>query len=170
MKISKQPLSQQLAKFILLAVMVLPTVLSASAQSDAKEALVVYMTNSSKYTYILEEKPSVKFSDTKLLIEGPQISDTHDISEVDRFSFEQFSSVSEIRNSDECRITVTDNSVTVSGLKPGSLVNAADIQGRIVTSLHADAEGTASISTDNLASGIYIITVAGKHSFKFYKR
>lgn len=153
-----------------MAVMVLPTAFSASAQSDVKEALVVYMTNSSKYSYILETKPTVKFSATQLLIDGPQISDTHNISEVEKFCFESVSGVSEIKNDDECRITVTDNAVTVSGLKPGTVVTASDIHGRIVATLQADADGAATISTDNFASGVYIITVSGRHSFKFYKR
>lgn len=170
MKISKHSLRQFLAKFFLLAVVVLPSALSAAAQSDVKEALVVYMTNSSKYTYILEAQPSVKFSDTELLINGPQISDTHNISDVERFTFEKVSSVSEIRDKYEIRITVTDNAVTISGLKPGTVVTAADIQGHIVASLRADADGAAAISTENFVPGVYIITSAGGHSFKFYKR
>lgn len=142
------------------------------AQTPAKEALVVYMTDGSKVAYVLETKPSVQFGETMLMIDSPEISDSHSIAKIANFRFEPVQPTSGILKpaADVRKITVTDTEVRISGLQPGSTVTAADIQGRVLYTATTPDNGVASIPTERFTPGVYVIAASDFHSFKIYKR
>lgn len=145
-------------------------ILPAVAQETIQEALVVYLKDGSRYAYVLEEKPTVQFNGEQLLIESPQISDTHKMGDVRDVRFEDKTSGVEETPADECRITVTSDEVSVSGLRPGVTVSIYDLQGRTMATTAAADDGVAALSTANIAPGVYVVVASDKHSFKIYKR
>lgn len=157
------------AGFAAIALLAVPAI-TAGAQSTSKEALVIYKTNGAKVSYVLETKPTVKFGPATVIVESPEISDTHGIADVSYFRFEkvQPSGIQEV-DADECRIAVSESAVTIYGLHPGSAVSAADIQGRVIANVSANEAGVASIPTVDLAPGVYVIATADSHTFKIYK-
>lgn len=143
-----------------------------AAQTPAKEALVVYMNDGSKVAYVLETKPTVKFGETMLTIDSPDISDSHSIAKIANFRFEPVQPTSGILkpSADTRDITITDTEVRISGLQPGTTVTATDMQGRVFYTLTTPDNGIASIPTERLVPGVYVIAASDFHSFKIYKR
>ena len=69
---------------------------------------------------------------------------------------------------DKGQITIGADVVTATGNKAGSEVKVYDMNGRMVASACADANGDAVISTAGLSRGVYVV-VNGKNAMKFMK-
>ena len=69
---------------------------------------------------------------------------------------------------DKGQITIGADVVTATGNKAGSEVKVYDMNGRMVASACADANGDAVISTAGLSRGVYVV-VNGKNAQKFMK-
>ena len=68
----------------------------------------------------------------------------------------------------KAQITIGADAVTATGNKAGSEVKIYDMNGRMVASACADANGNAIISTSSLNRGVYVV-VNGKSAQKFMK-
>lgn len=157
----------------LMAVALMAAAAIPAAAQTMKEALVVYKTDGKKVTYVLENAPSVTFGTNTLNIESKDISDTHKAAEVSAWRFEMVDPTSsgvEEAVADEARITITPTEVIISGLKAGSMVTAADLQGRVLATVVTPESGVATIPTDRFEPGVYVIAASDFHSFKIFKR
>ena len=68
----------------------------------------------------------------------------------------------------KAQFAIGAEAITATGNVPGSEVKVYDINGRVIGSARADANGDAIISTANMSRGIYIVT-NGKSAQKFMK-
>ena len=68
----------------------------------------------------------------------------------------------------KAQITIGADAVTATGNKAGSEVRIYDMNGRMVASACADANGNAIISTANLNRGVYVV-VGNNGAHKFMK-
>lgn len=145
----------------------LPAVMHAATQN----CLVVNLHNGQKVCYALSSTPTATFKGTELHIESESLSDDHDLATVSHFTFENCDPISvvDITAGDKI-ITVTDHAVTLQGFTPGAEVTLSDIQGRIYEHRIISADGSTTISIDQLTPGVYILATTDGKSLKLYKK
>ncbi|WP_295728440.1 T9SS type A sorting domain-containing protein [uncultured Muribaculum sp.] len=146
------------------------TILTATLQSRAEEKLSVEYNDGQTFSYVLSNRPKVKFVGNTMNITAPEIDDIHQMSDVKQFRFSKTSSIDAI-NAAEHRITYTDNeTVRLDGFKPGGDVSVYNTKGSIMIQRTIEADGSAVIPLDALTSGTYIISTTEGKSCKIIKQ
>lgn len=154
-----------------IAVLLLLWAAAQSAFADtANEYLVVHLANGGQVSYVLEEKPVVTYDGPVIHVESPAVSDDHRMSEVEKLTFVKKTDIPEQLATDEIRIVVAPEAVTVLGLPAGTSLSLSDLQGRVLATAAAAASGEATIATGSLPAGVYIVAAANGHVFKIYKK
>lgn len=136
---------------------------------ELKDHLVVHKQSGAKVYYVLEDTPVVTFNSNKLHVESKSVSDDHNLSDVDKFTFEKTTSLSEIAKGDQ-RITIKDNYVMLEGFTPGAVVTLNDMQGRVLVSTVVSDNGDATIYTTDIPTGVYVVSTSDGKTFKLYKK
>ena len=148
----------------------IPVALCASA--DDSYGLIVKLRNGEERSFILSERPEVKFEDSSCLITCNNLVSTFDMSEIDVATFgPAIVAVSEIKGSD-VTLDLSDSAVAVvSGIAGGDNVSVFTLDGVLCASTRADANGVARVSLDVVAPGsVYILSVNNVNKFKLYKK
>ncbi len=83
---------------------------------------------------------------------------------------ENVTSVEDVKSSPsgDVKFSFRDGSLVVSGGNAGAIVNLYQSNGVFVGQFRLDGDGSVTIPTSNLSSGVYIVNTQ-KMSFKFYK-
>lgn len=136
---------------------------------ELKDCLVVHMVNGNSVSYVLEDTPKVTFVEDKLHIEATSISDDHLLANVDKFTFEKSTGVESI-TTNNLRITITNDYVTMEGATPGAIVNIVDIQGRLTLTTRVNDSGNVTMSLTDLSAGVYVVATSDGKTFKLLKK
>ena len=138
-----------------------------SHAEDLKQALMLELTDGSRVAYYLETRPKVSFSGTDLVLSASDVEVSYPFDKVRKYTFEMAdpSSVSS-PSGDGSSVQVLAESVRFSA---GSEVTVYTADGRKVSSLRADADGSCRVSLATMPAGVYVISY-GKCNLKMMKR
>lgn len=121
-----------------------------------KNAVRVYEANGNSATYLLSERPSVSFSGDALVLKAGDVEVSYPLNPSVRFEFVESSEESTGIQSAQAEPSfgITADEITVSNVRPNSVVSIYNLSGLVVKSARADNEGRAII---NLPKGTYIV-------------
>ncbi|MBR7167121.1 MAG: T9SS type A sorting domain-containing protein [Bacteroidaceae bacterium] len=149
---------------VLMSLFVLPCV------AADKNTLVVHLTDGTSVGFLLAERPRVTFAGDSLRIVSSVAEAAVLRSEVRRFEFvaDAASSVFDVPTvSSEC--VISENQLSVSGLSSGATVRLYSLDGHLLRTAGASDAGVASLSTDGLSAGVYVINF-NSTTLKFLKK
>lgn len=149
-----------IAKTALFGALLLGVTIPAMAESH----LVVYFTNGSATSFVVDDKPHVSFSENEILIRAKDMSTEYPVASVRKFAFADKSGlVSPELIDNEVRFTYTDRDcLGACGLKSNEPITLYRTDGTCALTTKANADGNAEIDLSNLEPGIYIVNTASK--------
>ena len=122
----------------------------------AESMLVVNMTDGSRRTFLLAELPKVQMVGEDLVITSASASATIPRSNVLRFTFEEVPvGVDNVVTAPDCKISVLDDKVSVSGCT-GRVAMVA-MNGAVVRQSECDATGCCTILLSGIPAGTYLV-------------
>lgn len=160
----------RILKKCLAAVLLLWSATQTVWAAYVKECLVVHLSDGTNVSYVLEDKPVVTYTATAAHIESATLTEDYNLADVVNFTFQDITSLVESPVSDEVRITVTSDQVTIQGLQEGTSVTLADIQGRVFANDSAGIDGIVSLTTGNLPAGVYVVATSAGRAFKIMRK
>ncbi|MCM1347889.1 MAG: hypothetical protein NC338_00635 [Firmicutes bacterium] len=134
--------------------------------AGAASFLTLHMANGSKTSFVIEEKPHISFSDSKMHIRSNELVTDYDLASVAKFTFDDLSNISSAVSENEVRFTYLGTSLSAAGLTPGETVMLATIDGRIALTANAHSDGSLNIDLSHLQPGIYIVACKSSKNFK----
>ncbi len=127
---------------------------------------VTWLNDGSRYAYALAEHPVVTYSNGELLLETNAHQVSYSADEVRKFTF----SLSDIScdgelppatgvSSLECQqqFCMQQGDVLFAGCRPGSAISVYTLDGKLLQTVTADANGNARLVTGTYPGGVYII-------------
>lgn len=132
--------------------------------------LVVETKNHVLTTYMLAERPQVRFEGANLRVVSAKADVTYRLSDILRFTYEKRSvtGVSELQ-AEHAAVDYEDGELVISGLKAGAAVGVYSLDGKLVRQLTARHAGTYRLSLAALPQGVYIVK-ADNITYKIMKR
>jgi hypothetical protein len=130
----------------------------ASAPTFAETTHVtVDLTDGTQVSYLLSESPKISYKADSFIVSGPARA-AFELSKVDSYHFTDGTvSDAAVVESNEIRITYSDNShVKAEGLQPKSAVALYSVGGAAIQKVNATEEGVAKLELPQ-AKGIYIL-------------
>lgn len=146
---------------------------AATMFANEKDVLSVLMKDGTSVYFLLAEKPYITFQNDEVKI----VSDTDEAlvkrTLVERFEFvdEMPTGIEDVEEEDEqlrAKFRLNGDAVYITGLASGSKVVLYAMDGRVVNSSVASADGCVTISLNALPSGIYIVKY-NETAIKFIK-
>ena len=121
-------------------------------------------------TYMLAEKPEVRFEGTNLRVVSAKADATYKLLDILRFTYEKRSvtGVNELRDA-KAAVDYEDGELVISGIKAGGAVGIYSLDGKLVRQLTARHAGTYRLSLSALPKGGYIVK-ADNATYKILKR
>ena len=153
------------------AMLLLPVQTSAEDYVDV-QYLVLTQYDGTVNKFALSDAPTLSFNGGQLVVtcSGDELST--DLADVKDYQFvtEQVpTSIPSISiGNGKTAPDVSFRNAQVSGLKAGARLTVYDINGKVISTLSADAEGVARVDMANLSKGVYILRTPTK-SFKVIK-
>ena len=149
--------------------------LSVASHAGERSVLSVLMKDGTNICFYLNERPLITFVDEDVMI----VSDTEEAT-IPRVSVERFefldampTSIEDVEMTDDktavSHVELSDNGVSINGLKTDSQVRLYTLSGKQLASATANIDGCAYLSLQSLPTGIYLITY-NQTPFKFLKR
>lgn len=149
--------------------------LSVASHAGERSVLSVLMKDGTNICFYLNERPLITFVDEDVMI----VSDTEEAI-IPRVSVERFefldampTSIEDVEMTDDkttvSHVELSDNGVSINGLKTDSQVRLYTLSGKQLASATANIDGCAYLSLQSLPTGIYLITY-NQTTFKFLKR
>jgi hypothetical protein len=135
---------------------------AATMFANGKDVLSVLMKDGTSVYFLLAEKPYITFQNDEMKI----VSDTDEAlvkrTLVERFEFvnEIPAGIEDVEEQDEqlrANFKLDGDAVYITGLASGSKVVLYAMDGRVVNSSVAAADGCVTLSLNTLPSGIYIV-------------
>lgn len=132
--------------------------------------LVVETKDHVQTTYMLAEKPQVRFEGTNLRVVSAKADVTYKLLDILRFTYEKRSvtGVNELRDA-QAAVDYEDGELIISGIKAGGAVGVYSLDGKLVRQLTARHAGTYRLSLSALPKGVYIVK-ADNATYKIMKR
>ena len=132
-------------------------------------SLIVNLKSGDKVEYKFEADPQVSFSGADMVIKAGDQTVKHAIPDLENLTFTKTVGINDARaDKAEIAVSVSKNEVIVEGLQPGMTLSVYTADGRRAASATAAADGSARLSTDGLAPGVYVASTP-LNSFKFAK-
>lgn len=132
--------------------------------------LVVLTKDGVETTFLLSEKPEVRFADTSLRVVSTKADVTYQLSDILRFTYLKKSSTGIddiVDNSAE--VDYQEGTLVISRLKANDTVGIYSLDGALVRQLTAERAGTYRLNLAPLPQGVYVVK-AGNTSYKIMKR
>lgn len=140
--------------------------------AKADNLLVIEMKDASKVTFNLEEKPTIHFSDDKLLLESEKVAAEYNLNNVLKFYFTKIinTDIENIKEEiKEIHFSYFDEVLDIEGIEENDIISIYNISGKIVDINYNRNSNNAKISLRELPKGIYIVKVSEKHTIKILK-
>lgn len=147
----------------------------ALAGSAGEEGVTFLFRNGAKASFTFEKKPCLAMTADGLSVtaEGESMAQFL-FSDVQRYYFDDNieTDVKSLRtNASASPVFRYENgTITVSGMKPGELINAVTVSGKMMSSVRADGNGCARINLSGMPKGVYVIATSGGVSCKIVNR
>lgn len=140
--------------------------------AKADNLLVIEMKDASKVTFNLEEKPTIHFSDDKLLLESEKVAAEYNLNNVLKFYFTKIINTDTENIKEEIKeihFSYFDEVLDIEGIEENDIISIYNISGKIVDINYNRNSNNAKISLRELPKGIYIVKVSEKHTIKILK-
>ena len=120
--------------------------------------LVIETKDHVQTTYMLAEKPEVRFEGTNLRVVSAKADVTYQLTDILRFTYEKRSvtGVSELQTT-PATVDYEDGELVISGIKAGAAVGVYSLDGKLVRQLTAQHAGTYRLSLSALPRGVYVV-------------
>lgn len=132
--------------------------------------LVVITKDGSQTTYLLLEKPQVRFEGKQLRVVSTKADVTYQLTDILRFTYTKrnVSGIDE-QVEQQAGVDYQDGVLVISQLKAGATVGVYALDGKLVRQLTAQHAGTFRLNLSALPQGVYIVK-ADNVSYKIMKR
>lgn len=161
-------------RMLLISALITAASLSVQAADDESAyQLLVKMKNSDEKAFLLANKPIVTFTGTECVIDYNDFTSYFDMGEILDITIKDMSGVQEVvSTTDKVTLDYTDpDAVVVRGVPAGVTVTLHSINGMLLDSVCADADGNARINMSAVSpASICIISVNSNINFKIYKK
>ena len=160
---------------IALALFLSPTMVAHSESATGKSySFVVHTRSGEKHTYPVGDNPVLTHDGKSVVITSSDLTMEYAPGTVDRFEMEATgNSTSSIGIADKVQngaaLEQGASTLLVSGARHGDAVYVYSVSGAMVASSKISADGTASLSTEGLAKGVYVVKT-GSTNFKIIKK
>ena len=135
--------------------------------AEEQSYLVVYLHDGSSASFQLAEHPKITFSGEVMSVASATSSMEFNLSDVKNYLFSNVpTSINEV--SEEFKATVSDNTLTISGVSDATVVRIYNASGIEVLNATATA-GSCFVSLHTLPCGLYIVTY-NNTAFKILKK
>ena len=131
-----------------------PVVLQAA---DGVSYLYITMTDNSETVFALADNPVVTVSGTTFLATCGSQSVSADLTSVKNYHFSNTTDISSIQSSKETVLLQAGQAV-ISGVKAGTEVRIISVDGKVVMSRKAAANGSLTIDLSTLGRGVYVLS------------
>lgn len=133
--------------------------------------LVITTKDGVQTTFLLSEKPQVKFIGENLRVVSTKTDVTYKMTDILRFTYlkKSASGIDEVADNDPADVDYKDGQLVISGIKAGAAVGVYSLDGKLVRQLTAHHAGTYRLSLSALPQGVYIVK-ADNVTYKIMKR
>ncbi|MBP5361146.1 MAG: T9SS type A sorting domain-containing protein [Bacteroidaceae bacterium] len=136
------------------------------------QRLVVWQRNGATAFFNLDEEPKTTFEDGKIVIKTSTTTVSYLLTDVLRYTYEgaTITTVNEpaIRPG-EMRYTQSKSKIMFDGMPAGTRLEVYSLDGKIITTLHAQEGRRTIVDLEGQPAGTYIVK-AGEVTIKFLKR
>ncbi len=135
--------------------------------------LIVELTDGTSAKYALTDKPVISHKGNDVQITSNLLSATYSIDAVKKYRFEvgEVTGIEAAEAMEMFAVEYTDGeTVRISGAGKNPRVSVFSMDARKVSAEVSDNEGQIAVSLTNLPSGVYIVNVNGKQSFKVVRK
>ena len=153
-------------KFFVIALL---ACIAIGIKAEKTKILVVSLKTNTTVEFILSESPTVKFLKDSIKIASTTLSGQYAYDNVRNLHFEE-KDLTGIQGTQVSENTLRiiyagTNKYVIAGLKTNDNVRLFNLSGQVLKTPEAQ-DGAVTISLQDLATGAYIINVAGKHAVK----
>lgn len=147
-------------------------VVSAFAVSaDWGYGLLVNTRDGNVVEFAFEYSPTATFEGNEMVITDDYNVESirFDMADISNLTIKKpGSKIESVATGQAIKVAVGKDAVAVEGLAAGTTVRVHDAAGSIVATATAGADGRATVATDGLGKGVYVVSMAG-NSFKFIR-
>lgn len=147
-------------------------VVSAFAVSaDWGYGLLVNTRDGNVVEFAFEYSPTATFEGNEMVITDDYNVESirFDMADISNLTIKKpGSKIESVATGQVIKVAVGKEAVAVEGLAAGTTVRVHDAAGAIVATATAGADGRATVATDGLGKGVYVVSMAG-NSFKFIR-
>ncbi len=148
--------------------------LGMSAVAWSASCVVVEQTNGDKSEFLLSTTPQVKCDSNAITLTTTETEIVFSYSDVKKAYISEASSSPEsgvepiLQKNTSYHVAINDATVIVSGMKENESVNLFSMDGKLLCTAQADADGRAEVSLSQFIKGVYVVKV-GSQSFKIVR-
>lgn len=124
--------------------------------------------NGQEVIFDLRDNPVITFHDGDIRIESDDDSVEMPLDDT-RLEYVDDGSFTDIQSPENAQSQFEDGRIVFQGLHAKQRISIVTLDGKVVSTLHADGNGRQTIDTSRLKTGAYIIK-AGKFAIKFIKK
>ncbi len=155
-------------KLILLIAFVL---LAFTVRASDVKCLIVALQNGTEIAFGLPEEPEITFSNHTLVISANMKSPAHiEINNVNWITFDIRNDIPTLTKETLKMSYLSDNIICIEGIDENDHLGLYSSNGMRLTNNVSIYDDKAEIDISSLPSGIYIINILNKQSFKIYKK
>ena len=158
-------------KRLLLSFLALCCMVSAWAQGDITQRLVVWQRSGEKIYIDLTEEPETTFEDGMLVLKTSKNSYMFQLQNILRYTYEGTITAIESlsANPNELRFSQNNEAMKFEGLPEGTRLEIYAMDGKLLTTQSVEKGKPSIVSLKGQPTGTYIVK-AGNTTFKFLKR
>lgn len=150
-------------KRLLLSICLLFATLPNISAQEIANALVIRLLSGETATYLLQEKPHIRFTATDLVITWGEYEASYPVADLERYYFKHIEQTGLDNLSEELlSLHQAENELIVTGMKQDGVVNVYTPSGVMIATAKESNDGDAVIQMENFADGVYIVKYGNK--------
>ena len=134
--------------------------------------LIIELTNGGKVGLILEEKPTLRFSGSEMVINSQTFTGSYQRTDIKRFYFSDATGIGQAEIAQRLvKITqIEENRYQVSGLQSEDRIIIVSLSGRQYVTCVENNGTDAVVNLSSCPKGVYIVKVGDKQTLKITRR
>ena len=143
--------------------------ITATMASADDMVLHVWQTDGQVLKIKLDQEPTTSYDDGQLVITTLTNTLSFPLENVKRYTYANNASGLDALNATEVTFSGDGETITLTGLKPGTEVALYNVAGQMLHSTVADSSNRVSATVSNLPTGVYVVK-AGNITYKITKQ
>lgn len=160
-------------KLFLLTLLLTGFLSAANAGKVDDDILIVWRQDNKFDAFHLETRPKITYEGSRIIIKSLSLETSYEISFIKNMTFNTRNvPINQIKNANAQGVTfrLRANVVTMEGLTAREEVRVFGIDGQLLETVAADADGTAIISLEARSAGVYVIKADRHQTIKVTRR